>query len=120
MELDPNKKQMVHGMLSGSLFSCIFGTLIPGSIYRTQSMIFQSPIYSNEKVMGVVIVKKVKNMKRRGTIVSCDTNVYKNFGEDTQGALGLEVKGENVIRCLSGEATVWIPFVENHIIDPTD
>lgn len=100
---------MVHGMLSGSLFSSIFGTLIPGSIYRNQTMIFQSPIYSNEKVMAVVKVKKVRNMKRRGIMVSCDTSVYKNFREDMEGMQDL---GDNVIRCLSGEATVWIPFAE--------
>lgn len=111
---------MVHGMLSASLFSCIFGTLIPGSIYRNQSMIFQSPIYSNEKVMGVVTVTKVRNMKRRGTMVSCDTHVYKNFDEeDTKKKSSSSSTtmqgfflGDHVIKCISGEATVWIPSFE--------
>ena len=35
---------IVHGMLSASLFSSIFGTLIPGSYYSSQNLIFQTPV----------------------------------------------------------------------------
>jgi hypothetical protein len=67
--------------------------------------------------MGVVTVTKVRNMKRRGTMVSCDTHVYKNFDEDvTKNSSSTAMQGfflgDHVIKCISGEATVWIPSFE--------
>ena len=99
------KPHIVHGMLSASLFSSIFGTLIPGSLYRSQSILFQTPIYSNEEVVGLVTVKKIKYVKKRGVMVTCDTNVYKNCGGSAKDIQS----NENAIVCISGEATVWIP-----------
>ena len=99
-----NKPQIVHAMLTGSIFSSIFGTLIPGSIYRSQILKFHSPVYSNEKVLGRVVVTKVKDMKSRGTLVTCDTNVYKNhdWSENIEDC-------DDIILCISGEANVWLP-----------
>lgn len=41
------KKPIMHGFLSGSVFSKVFGTLFPGkgSIYMAQSMVFKRPMY---------------------------------------------------------------------------
>jgi len=97
--------QIVHGMLSASLFSSIFGTLIPGSLYRAQSVTFKTPIYSNEAVVGRVVVKKIKHVRRRGVMVTCDTHVFKNCGDTAMNA----ESNEHAIVCISGEATVWIP-----------
>jgi len=97
--------QIVHGMLSASLFSSIFGTLIPGSLYRTQSVTFQTPIYSNEAVVGRVVVKKIKHVRRRGIMVTCDTHVFKNCGDTARNVQS----NEKSVVCISGEASVWIP-----------
>jgi hypothetical protein len=43
-------KVLVHGLMAGSLFSCIFGTLIPGSVYRSQQLAFRLPIFCNQVV----------------------------------------------------------------------
>lgn len=81
---------LVHGMLVSSLFSCIFGTLIPGAIYRSQTLQFRAPIYANDLVVGRIMVTKVK--ETRGLLVTCDTTVLCQ---------------ERI--CVSGEATVWLP-----------
>jgi acyl dehydratase len=94
----------VHGILTASVFSSIFGTLIPGSIYRSQKLVFQSPVYSNESIIGRVQVTKVKDMKSRGLMVTCDTIVYKNY----DGSKNIQ-DCDNAIVCISGEATVWLP-----------
>jgi len=87
---DDKSEALVHGMLASSLFSCIFGTLIPGAVYRSQDLQFRAPIYANDLVVGRIQVKQVKIA--RGLLVSCDTSV--TCKERT---------------CVSGEATVWLP-----------
>jgi len=105
-ELSP--RAIVHGMFSASLFSSIFGTLIPGSVYRSQSFNFHSPIYTNEYIIGRVDVTKVKDL-RKGLLVTCETTVYKKVDiegettkEDSDCVLGLE-------KCVKGTAQVWLP-----------
>lgn len=46
------KTNIVHGMLSASLFSKILGTRFPGkgSIYLSQELTFLQPIYANENI----------------------------------------------------------------------
>jgi acyl dehydratase len=82
---------LVHGMLVASLFSCIFGSLIPGAIYRSQGLHFRSPIFANDAVLGRIHVTKMK-VAHQGLIVTCDTTVIRQ--ERT---------------CVTGEATVWLP-----------
>lgn len=100
-------------MLSASLFSSIFGTLIPGSVYRSQNLYFQTPVYSDEQVIGLVEVVKVKNIRNRGVNVTCNTNVYKNVeqleGKPPDKFLIAIRESNDVVVCVSGEATVWIP-----------
>ena len=92
-------------MLTASLFSSIFGTLIPGSVYRSQTITFQSPVYSQERVVGRVQVRSVRDMKSRGLLVTCDTNVYKNCGDTSDN---IKDKRDAIV-CISGEAQVWLP-----------
>ena len=82
---------LVHGMLVGSLFSCIFGTLIPGSVYRSQQLSFRAPVFANETVIARVELTKVRSW-REGVVVTCDTRVT--------------CKGRE---CITGEASVWLP-----------
>ena len=105
---------IVHGMLSASLFSAIFGTLIPGSIYRSQTIQFSAPVYCYEEVVGRVHVTKVRNL-RGGALVHCDTTVTKRIKQD----LNLKCDEEET-RCIFGRAEVWLPGIlekmesENH------
>lgn len=87
-----NSKVLVHGMLVASLFTRIFGTLIPGSIYLKQTLDFRKPVYAGEAVSGKVTVAAIRPWKRRGIVLNCDTVVT-------------GIDGQERIR---GNAHVWI------------
>jgi 3-hydroxybutyryl-CoA dehydratase len=48
------KKMVIHGFLSGSVFSKVFGTIWPGNgaIYLSQTMRFLKPMYTKEKYIA--------------------------------------------------------------------
>lgn len=95
-------KPIVHGMLLSSLFSAIFGTLIPGAIYRSQSIKFNDSICVGETVIGRVIVRKLKQVSRNGSgiLCMCDTIVVKPTNDFENG---------KEVVAISGEAQVWLP-----------
>lgn len=64
------KRPIMHGMLSASLFSKVFGTLFPGegTIYLKQSLSFLKPMYVDTKYEAVFTVKDVIGDKNRATI----------------------------------------------------
>lgn len=91
---------IVHGMLASGLFSSIFGTLVPGSVYLSQTLKFKSPVYTDEAIVGRVDVLKVKQWKKLGgVIVSCKSQVFRR---------------ENSVICISGNADVWLPMGQAH------
>ena len=61
------KKQIVHGMFVGSLFSAIFGVQMPGlgSIYIKQSLKFTKPVYFCDEITAKVVVKELKYDRNR-------------------------------------------------------
>eukprot|EP00804_Cyclotella_cryptica_P025194 CCRYP_016984-RA/>CCRYP_016984-RA protein AED:0.34 eAED:0.36 QI:0/0/0/1/0/0/2/0/101 len=87
---------IVHGMLLSSIFSSIFGTLVPGAIYRSQSLRFCNSVGVGENVTGRVIVQKLKQVSRNGNGVLCTCET-------------LVVKGDEEVLAVSGEAQVWLP-----------
>ncbi len=84
------KRPIMHGMLSASLFSKVFGTLFPGegTIYLKQSLNFLKPMYVDVAYEAVFTVKEVIKEKNRGIV-------------ETQ----IRDKATGII-CTSGEATV--------------
>ena len=64
------KRPIMHGMLSASLFSKVFGTLFPGegTIYLKQSLGFLKPMYVDTDYEAVFTVKEVVADKNRATI----------------------------------------------------
>lgn len=74
------KNRIVHGFLSGSLFSAIIGTKLPGngSIYLNQTMNFRKPIYHNQLVIAKVTIVDIKYEKN---IVYLDTVCYDRNNE---------------------------------------
>jgi acyl dehydratase len=94
MKVDENgmTKEVVHGILLSSLFSCIFGTLIPGSVYRSQTLQFRRPVFADEAILARVQIIRIEKQRRLdGLIVRCSTHVLKDDKE-----------------CVRGEAEVWI------------
>jgi len=71
------KKRVIHGFLSGSVFSKVFGTIWPGNgtIYLSQTMKFIKPMYTKEKYLAkfevVEILPKNKFLVKT-TIVDTD------------------------------------------------
>lgn len=84
------KRPIMHGMLSASLFSKVFGTLFPGegTIYLKQSLSFLKPMYVDTVYEAVFTVKEVIKDKGRATVETL-------IKDKTTG-----------IVCTSGEATV--------------
>lgn len=66
------KKQIVHGMLVGSLFSAIFGVQLPGlgSIYTKQSLKFIRPVYFGDEIEATVTVKDI-NLEKGRVVFEC-------------------------------------------------
>lgn len=48
------KRRIIHGFLSGSVFSKVFGTIWPGygTIYLSQNLNFIKPMYTSEKYIA--------------------------------------------------------------------
>jgi acyl dehydratase len=84
------KRPIMHGMLSASLFSKVFGTLFPGegTIYLKQTLNFLKPMYVDTTYEAVFTVKEVLKDKHRAIV---ETTIK----DKTTGNL-----------CTSGEATV--------------
>lgn len=83
----PFKKPIIHGFLSGSVFSKVFGTIFPGegSIYLSQQLNFKRPMYVDEPYTA------------RFTITAAD---------DKKGELVIDCKimSSNGKICVEGEA----------------
>lgn len=84
------KRPIMHGMLSASLFSKVFGTLFPGegTIYLKQSLSFMKPMYVDTAYEAVFTVKEVIREKNRAVVETI-------IRDKVTGAT-----------CTSGEATV--------------
>ena len=122
---DKKNAPIVHGILLSSLFSNIFGTLIPGAIYRHQSLKFHHVVHVDELVVGRVVVTKLRQINRRGrksgsgsggggVLCTCDTSVIKivpsakSNHEDSNSNDG----EEEIMTCISGDAQVWLPDLQ--------
>ncbi|MDZ4664364.1 MAG: MaoC family dehydratase [Bacteroidota bacterium] len=84
------KKPIMHGMLSASLFSKVFGTLFPGegTIYLKQSLSFLRPMFVDTVYEAHFTVKEVVVEKNRAVVETV-------IKDKATGAV-----------CTSGEATV--------------
>ena len=70
------KKRIAHGFLTGSLFSTVLGTKLPGPgcIYLSQSMKFRAPVYIGDEVVATLRVMSLDADKARVTL-ACDCAV---------------------------------------------
>lgn len=83
------KRRIIHGFLSGSVFSKVFGTLWPGNgtIYMNQKMNFMKPMYAGEKYLAKFVVIEV--LPRNKFLVS--TTISNRNNENT-------IEGEAMIK----------------------
>lgn len=120
---------IVQGIYVASIFSSVFGTLVPRSIYRTQTLNFLRPVYTNRPVIGRVEITSIKRMKGKGNLVTCSTSVCCVNQEENQmdKALSLNasihehqehrlfIEQEHHDLNIQGTAEVWIP-ASGHIL----
>ena len=85
-------KRIVHGMISVSFFSALFGTELPGPgcVYVDQAVKFRKPVYIGDTVVATVEVKKIDIKKRR---IYFDT--YCKVGNS---------------KVITGTATIYVPI----------
>jgi 3-hydroxybutyryl-CoA dehydratase len=113
-QLNPPPRSIVHGILLASIFSTIFGTLLPGCMYRSQSFKFHHPIFVDDEVYGRVVVMRLRHINNdgggTGVLCKCDTTIHKKIdssGTKRYDTLSDEKDGN--ILCVSGEAHVYSP-----------
>ena len=72
------KKRIAHGFLTGSLFSTVLGTKLPGPgcIYLSQSMKFRAPVYIGDEVVATLKITepRCREGSRRRSPASCAVN----------------------------------------------
>lgn len=75
-------RTIIHGFLSGSVFSKVFGTIFPGNgtIYLQQNMKFHKPMYIKEPYTAVFTVREIISEKHRAWI---NTDILNIQGETT-------------------------------------
>ena len=68
----PFGRPIVHGFLSGAVFSKVFGTLFPGegTIYLYQEMRFMAPVFVDQPYMAKFEVTEV-NTEKHTALIKC-------------------------------------------------
>ncbi len=83
------KQPICHGMLGASLFSNLLGNNIKGSIYISQTLKFLRPVYIDEEIQAILIIRDIMPEKRRLALITQVTKIDKNE---------LAIDGEAIIK----------------------
>jgi acyl dehydratase len=102
-----SNRGIVQGLYVSSIFSSIFGTLLPGSLYRSQTLKFLQPVHTNQTVIGRVDITTIKNIKGKGVLVACNTAVYTKQ-DDANLEILLHHPPTNGLN-IYGAAELWVP-----------
>jgi acyl dehydratase len=73
----PFKKCIVHGLLTGSMFSELLGNTFPGVIYISQTLNFLAPVYIGEEVearLEIIEISSKKRVRLRTTVTKIAEN----------------------------------------------
>lgn len=87
------EKPLVHGILVSSLFSCIFGRSVHGSIYISQTLSFRKPVFVGMPIIASISILSSEN-KNKGVLLTCSSIIHDDDG--------------NVF--VDGEAKVLVPY----------
>ena len=125
---------VVPGLLVGSVFSAVIGTLLPGSIYVRQTYDFRHAVSVGEWITGRIVIAKLRTVTRpnspSGVYMICHTLAYQSPTIlDDHHELNRQRSNHNVMEeagtsarappeipptqriVIRGEASVWIPNV---------
>lgn len=89
----PFRRPILHGFLSGSVFSKVFGTIFPGagSIYLAQELNFKRPMYPGQGYVATFTI--LETDPARGTLVIKGTIADENGKVCLEGVGRLMNKG---------------------------
>lgn len=75
------KTRIVHGFLGGSVFSKVFGTIIPGegTIYLSQTLKFMGPMYIGVKYIALFDFIEIDVKKHRAKVQTQITDTDNNI-----------------------------------------
>lgn len=90
-------QRIAQGMLVGAGFSAIFGTELPGAIYRKQELSFNAPIYIGDTITATATVTEYRPEKH---VLILETTVTKETSE----------------QAISGTAVVLVAGVRDTLI----
>ena len=88
-EKSPFKKNIAHGFISGSLFSTLVGTRLPGAgaLYVSQTLNFKAPVYIGDTITATLeviekgtkgsVIMKSYAVNQNGTVVVEGTTIAK-------------------------------------------
>lgn len=95
------KGTIVHGILVSSLFSTLFGRVLHGAIYVSQTLQFKRPVHVGSQVRAEMKILRI-DKKRSGHVLICSTNAYttSKFTNDKE------------VLVITGEAECLLPFSE--------
>lgn len=73
------KRRIIHGFLSGSVFSKVFGTLFPGegTIYLEQTMRYNKPMYTALEYVAFFEICSINRAKGRAEVKTIIYNAKK-------------------------------------------
>ena len=85
----PFKKPILHGFLSGSVFSKVFATIFPGpgSIYMSQTMVFKRPMYVDQDYVATFTIVEEEPTKGLLTIACKITDSNSKLCLEGEGKL---------------------------------
>ncbi len=87
------KKNVVHGMLAGSLFSTLVGMYCPGerSLYVSQTLKFRSPLYYDDTLaVRAIVTDKNESIK----LVTLKTEILKDKKVIIDGEAKVKLLGD--------------------------
>ncbi|HEY4655005.1 MAG TPA: MaoC family dehydratase [Cyclobacteriaceae bacterium] len=89
----PFRRPILHGFLSGSVFSKVFGTLFPGkgSVYLSQELNFRRPMFADQRYRASFTILETDPTK--GTLAIAGKILDENGKVCLEGAARLMNKG---------------------------
>lgn len=105
------QRPIVHGMLVASLFSSIFASNLPGSIYLSQTLKFKGPVFIGEHVTATITVLSCRQLRGGTKVATCRTQceVTQGLPAADAGLLGATKAGR---LALEGAAEVLCPMAK--------
>jgi len=102
------RSRIAHGMLSGSFFSTVIGTKLPGpgAVYLSQSLRFRAPVRIGDTVMARCTIAEITAEKRRLRL-TCEAELESDVVTEVVPGASIGSVGDHTKRqALTGPCTV--------------